>query len=162
LLRKSAQVIGAILIRRTGNQIFPQMLAVDAAQRGSGLGNLLLGAALEACSNKYPDLDETIWDVFQGFDRLEAWYERLGGVETDRKGWWVAGPGLARAINIDAAYECRGIADAAGQYDGREFCSFEVRIGESAIEVGCLPGPYFRVLSRTAIEDPRFLHTLDR
>src|SRR5262249_12052425 len=86
LLRKSAQTIGAILIRRTGNQIFPQMLAVDAAQRGSGLGNLLLGAALEACSNKYPDLDETVWDVFQGFDRLEAWYERLGGVETDRKG----------------------------------------------------------------------------
>jgi GNAT superfamily N-acetyltransferase len=161
LLRKSSQIIGAILIRRTGNQMFPQALVVDSAQRGSGLGNLLLGAALEACSNRYPNLDETVWDVFQGFDRLEAWYERLGGVETDRKGWWVADPGLVRAMNISAAYECRGVADAAAQYDERDFCSFEVRIGESAVEVGCLPGPYFRVLSRTALEDPRFLHTLD-
>jgi len=161
LLHKSAQIIGAILIRRIARQMFPQALFVDAPQRGSGLGNLLLGAALEACSNRYPNLDETVWDVFQGFDRLEAWYERLGGVETDRKGWWVAGPGLARAMNISAAYECRGVADAAAQYDEREFCSFEVQIGESAVEVGCLPGPYFRVLSRTALEDPRFLHTLD-
>src|SRR5215472_12739509 len=57
LLRKSSQIVGAILIRRTGNQMFPQALVVDAAQRGSGLGNLLLGAALEACSNTYPNLD---------------------------------------------------------------------------------------------------------
>jgi GNAT superfamily N-acetyltransferase len=162
LLRKSAQIIGAILIRRVGTQMFPQVMFVDPAQRGSGLGNLLLGAAIEACSNRYPDLDEAVWDVFQGFDRLETWYQRLGGAETDRKGWWIAGPGLAPAMGIAAAYECRGLAAAADQHAGCGFSSFEVRIGESAVEVGRLPAPYFRVLSRTAIEDPRFLHTLNR
>src|SRR5262249_28522512 len=66
------------------------------------------------------------------------------------------------AIDRFDPYECRGMAAADRTHAEQGFSSFEVLAGETPIEVGRLPGSYFRVLSRNAIEDPRFLFTLGR
>jgi hypothetical protein len=162
LLNKGKRAIGTILIRRIARQMLVQVMVLDREERGSGYGNLLLGGAVEACLKEYPELDEVVWDVFEGSEQLEAWYARLGGIETDRKGWWLADPNALRAIDGFVPYECRGLAAADRNHAEQGFSSFEILAGESAVAVGRLPGPYFRVLSRGAIDDPRFLFTLSR
>jgi GNAT superfamily N-acetyltransferase len=160
LLRKGENVIGAILLRITGNQMFTQAIFVDPAERGAGYGNLLYSRAIEACSKEHPELHEIAWDVFEGSDQLETWYARLGGIETDRRGWWLADQSALPSIDGFVQYECRGLAAADRDYAQQGFSSFEVLTDKSAIEVGRLPGPYFRVLSMAAIDDPKFLFTL--
>ena len=162
LLSKGARAIGTLLIHRIAHQMLVQVMVLDREERGSGYGNLLLGGAVEACLKEHPELDEVVWDVFKGSDQLEAWYARLGGIETDRKGWWLADPSAMRSIDGFMPYECRGMAAADRNHAEQGFSSFEILAGESAVAVGRLPGPYFRVLSRVAIDDPRFLFTLSR
>jgi GNAT superfamily N-acetyltransferase len=162
LLGKGRHIAGAILIRRIGTQMFPQAMFLDPAERGSGFGNLLLGGAIRACAKEHAELNELVWDVIEGADRLESWYERLGGVEVEHRGWWVAERNRASEIDGVAGYECRGLATADRDHANHEFSRFEVVTGESVVEVGRLPEPYFRVLSRAAIEDPRFLFTLSQ
>jgi GNAT superfamily N-acetyltransferase len=162
LLHKGQKIIGAILLCITGGQMFTQAIFVDPVERGAGYGNLLYSGAIEACSKEHPELNEIGWDVFEGHDQLETWYTRLGGIETDRRGWWLADQSALCAIDGVVPYECRGLAAADRNHAEQGFSSFEIQAGESTIEVGRLPGPYFRVLSRVAIDDPRFLFTLSR
>jgi hypothetical protein len=158
--REGGEAVGAILMRIGASQFFNQMIIVSPAARGLGLGNILLCGALEACSRIRPDIDEVAWDVFEGSGQAETWYGRLGAVETDRRGWWVTTPAQIVVPEGAAPYLCRGLAEAERMHKECGFSSFEVLVGDSAVEVGRLPEPYFRVLSREAIEDPRFLHTL--
>ena len=162
LLHKGKKIIGSYPYTHNRRPDVSQAIFVDPVERGAGYGNLLYSGAIEACSKEHPELNEIGWDVFEGHDQLETWYTRLGGIETDRRGWWLADQSALCAIDGVIPYECRGLAAADRNHAEQGFSSFEIQAGESTIEVGRLPGPYFRVLSRVAIDDPRFLFTLSR
>lgn len=157
LLAHTGIVVGAIANRFLSPVVHPTVMYLNSSLRGSGVGTLLLAESVIDFVRRFP-CQEIVWDVFAGSERLETWYHRLGGVELERRTWWLLDPGdLPEDL---PPLPCTGV-DAADQHHASfGFSSLNVEWNGTLIPVGRLPGPWFRVFNADSLRDPRFLTTL--
>lgn len=153
LLRRGRASLGLAAFRTLDGAAFLNHLWVAPEWQGQGLGRLLLLEAARLYHRRHP-APRLALEVFAGRP-AEAWYRRLGFVESERRSWW-RGPSLPSPEA--PLLPCHGLAGAARRHRAWGFSSFRA----GPYRVGRLWTPYFRLTDPAALRDPALLATLAR
>ncbi|GEM_PF-1796330 len=158
VLRHGADLEGIAAFRKLGTAAFLNHLYIAPHLRGRSLGTTLLRQAARYYLQHVP-LRQIALDVFPQCALAGSWYERLGFVEADRRGWWLldSDPKVS-AKNISAQ-----ILEGCSCDPAWGFSRFQVLFPDGrCYEVGRLPGPYLRLTDEQAALDADLREALSR
>ena len=158
VLRTGSHVGGAAALRTTpANEVWVDSVCVSPEARGGMRADLLLATAIRMVADA-TGTEWVVFDVFTGKSRLARWYDRMGCVEQERKGWWIS--------PRDYWCECakagtvHGLAEADHQHSAWGFSMLDVETSVGRYRVGRLPGPYFRLTLPEIPRDPELFAAL--
>ena len=152
---RGGQVLGVAEMRRFAERQFLNYVAVTPEMRGRGIGNALLGAAIEAA--RRPGQSTLELDVLAGNEVALAWYRGLGFGDTSMTEWWaLALPAADRSSPTPVG----GWAQAVASQRAFGFSEVSVEGPEGSYRVGLLGHDWFRLTDPAALEDPALGATL--
>jgi hypothetical protein len=154
LLRWEDQPAGVAAFRLLAGRAFLNHLYVGPWLRGRLLGLRLFAASARSYLSRHGWATLAL-DVVAGQQPAEAWYERLGFVESERRQWWLEDQTSGRQGNHRRWRElCDGLAEAERQHRIWGFSSLTASAGDGQrYQVGRLYTPYFRLTQAAAAQD---------